>query len=209
MIGLLFNILKNLCLLALAAGAVLPFVGYKLIFDIDAKLISLSIVVVLLLSVLEYTFSKPKVNTKKYTYVNDSMLVRKFVVILFLVVAALIFYFSSEFFAMLVLCISCIVAAELAIVVIKLIGKDFFISVDNEFITVNSTKNTRIYSTSIKEIEYRYESFYIQLKNGKVNLIDTKKIAETDITSFIEEMKQFITRNNVMVNEESRLNLKF
>lgn len=195
--------------MALVLGAILPFIGYKLIFEIDTKFIAIVISTILVLTLLEFQFSKNKTESKKYFYVNDSMLVRKFVFILFLIVASLIFYFSSEFFALLVLCLASIVVSEFVLVIVKLISKDFYISIDTDFLTVHSTKNIRIYASDIKEVEYRYDSFYIQLKGGKNNLIDTKKINKTELELFITSMKNFIMLNNLTINEESKLNLKF
>jgi membrane protein required for colicin V production len=94
---------------------------------------------------------------------------------------------------------------EIISLFVKLRNKLFYAYFEEKSIVFFDDGVKRIYSSHIKEIEYRYNIFYLTLKNDQVRMIETERVeGEEAQKDFVQEFVFWAKTYNLPFTEEAR-----
>ncbi len=82
--------------------------------------------------------------------------------------------------------------------------KVFYIRIFANYIRISLERETVIYASQLKEVEYRYHTFFLKLKNNKVMTIDEGRMKLVDRENFKEKFVLWMLCNRISLTTEAR-----
>lgn len=143
----------------------------------------------IILSLLEYTSAakqdKPKY--KLFVYVTSGMIAKRSIRIGAFIIASAILLFSGLKVLLFGILLFALLIGEVISLVVKLRNKMYYIYFEEKAIVFREDNVKRIFSSHIREIEFRYDIFYLTLNNSQVKIIETDKVGKENQQDFIKE----------------------
>jgi hypothetical protein len=99
----------------------------------------------------------------------------------------------------------CIIIAltELCVSLLKLYRKLCFISIYANYILFSKSVMYKVFASELEKVTFRHGIFYLIHKNGKAD--DIRVVHIDDKPKFLKEMMEWLERNNISLNPESKL----
>lgn len=143
----------------------------------------------IILSLVEYSSAakqeKPK--HKLFVYVTSGMIAKRSIRIGAFIIASAILLFSGLKVLLFGVALLALLIGEVISLFVKLRNKMYYIYFEEKAIVFREDNIKRIFASHIREIEYRYEIFYLTLTNNQVNVIETDKVGKENQQEFIKE----------------------
>ncbi|MGZ3864106.1 MAG: hypothetical protein ACXVPN_13435 [Bacteroidia bacterium] len=179
--------------------------GRKSLFIIQLVLGAIYI----LLSVIEFTqqIKKADMPNERFSYLPFSFLSGKFIKIGAFTIAAVILLMSGSRLVFLGGILLMVLAGDILAFSLRVSKRAYFVSLFNDHLLFTMDHETKIFASQVKEVEYRYGIFYLQLNNNKTYSIDISRIERSLKTSFTEKFVMWVVINKLRFTDEARAKL--
>jgi hypothetical protein len=97
--------------------------------------------------------------------------------------------------------------SEILMLFLELKNGNYFIYFDDKAIVVNF-ESKRLFPSHVAEIAFRFDIFYLTLKNNHVRMIMLSKLKEEDVPRFKAEFINWANQNNLPFTQEAKEILK-
>lgn len=163
----------------------------------------------ILLSVVEFTqqIKKAEMPNERFSYLPFSFLSGKFIKIGAFTIAAVILLLSGSSLVFLGGILLIVLIADVLAFLFRVSKRAYFVSLFNDHIIFTLDHDKKVFSEDVKEVEYRYGIFFLQLNNGKTFSIDVSRIEKSLKESFTEKFVLWIVINKLHFTEEARIKL--
>ncbi|MBS1646374.1 MAG: hypothetical protein JST67_03425 [Bacteroidetes bacterium] len=167
-------------------------------------------VLYLFFSVAEFSNALTKMTLPydRFFYMPYSLVSRKLIWLGALSIASAMLWVSSSGFVFLALFLTIIIGADILVFALKVKQKVFYVSLFANYILFSLEQEQKIFASTIDKIEYRYDIFYLNLKDKKTISIITDRLNENQKHIFIEKCTQWILRNKITLTAEAAEKLK-
>lgn len=201
------SLLKNLVLLSLVAVTVTTFLTGLFSWRNLVVIQILAGFVYVFLSCYEYLNAsyKAQLPVKRFAYFPYSFFMFKTLKAFFFFSFAIMLYTSGTRVKYLYIVCIIIGITELLVMFLRYRRKLCFISVYANYLLFSKHIMFKVFANEIASVEFRHGIFYIVLKNSKSHDIRLVNIENKE--EFMLNFNEWLTKNNVQMSEESRLNL--
>ncbi|MCD6065714.1 MAG: hypothetical protein K0S33_540 [Bacteroidetes bacterium] len=151
---------------------------------------------------------KTSKKANSFVYYTPGLLTKKAIRIGGYAIAAGILLFSGIKVLLFGILLLAMLLSELAGLWISLKNDLYFLYFDGKALVFQQDQVSRIFATHIREIEYRYEIFYLTLSNNQVKMVETQKVKESSRADFIKEFVNWALTNDIPFTEEAKGKLK-
>jgi hypothetical protein len=118
-------------------------------------------------------------------------------------IACVVLSFSTTLIFLAGLLVSVLVS-DLLIFLLRLKQKVYYISLFANYVLFSLEEERKVFASQIKTIEYRYEFFYLKLKNNKIYDIDTNRLDKRNKHLFTEKFVRWGLLNRLEFTEEAK-----
>ena len=101
-----------------------------------------------------------------------------------------------------------IIAADILVFVLKVKQKVYYLSLFANYVLVSLEGERKIFASQIESVEYRYDIFYLKLKDKKTISLVTDRLAENQKQIFTEKFVQWAIRNQLEFTAEAKSKLQ-
>jgi hypothetical protein len=164
----------------------------------------------LIFSIAEFSGSLAKMNLPfdRFFYLPYYVISNKLIKLGAYALAAGVLWVSATELVSISVLLFIIIAADLLVFVLRIQQKVYYISLFANYILISLENEQKIFASSIEIIEYRYDIFYLKLKDKKIVLLETERVAENQKEIFTEKFMQWALRNQLPFTEEAKQKLK-
>ena len=143
-----------------------------------------------------------------FVYFTQGMVTKKVIRIGSFMIASGILLFSGLKVMLFGVVLLAMLSGDVAGLLMGLKHRMYYVYFEEKSIVFVEDQVKRIFASHIKEIEYRYEIFYLTLKNDQVRLIEMARIeGEEDRKAFIQEFIFWATTYQLPFTEEAKQKL--
>ena len=101
-----------------------------------------------------------------------------------------------------------IILADLLVFILKVKQKVYYISLFANYVFISLEGDKKIFASQIAEVEYRYDIFYLKLKDKKTVSIITDRLAENQKQIFTQKFAQWVLLNKLEFTAEAKQKLQ-
>jgi hypothetical protein len=206
------NIFKSLvlivlCGLAFSIGVFGYPQGFIALFGIYILAIAYTVLYAVELKDNSFITESP---IERYFYITYGFVAIKAIKLLALLGLSIFFLINGKGLGILGFAILLIFVTDVIAFAYKLYKKSFCIALFANYIYMQLDFNKKIFVNQIQEIEFRYDIFYLVLKDKKVEIIELEKLQNNERAAFKTKFVEWIVRNKINCTEEavSKLNIK-
>ena len=201
-----FVIIKYLFLLAaLSVSVYVLLVKNSFTWNMFYGVTLLSVCYVLV-AVIETFFivKQKKVSGKIFTYFTQGTMSKKAIRIGGFMIASGILLFSGMKVLLFGIVLFSVLLTEIISLWVKLKNKMYYVYFEEKAIVFNDDQVKRIFASHVSEIEYRYNIFYLTLKNDQMRMLDTERVGENERNEFINEFIFWATTYQLPFTDEAK-----
>ena len=206
---LTISLFKQLALLtALVATSSFLFIGVPngktfLLLQIILGVLYLSF------SVAEFSTKMAKMNMPfdRFFYLPYDVVSHKLIRLGAFAIAAGVLWISSSGLMFLASLLFVIIITDLLVFILKVVQKVYYMSLFANYILISLEKEQKIFASQIEMVEYRYDIFYLKLKDKKTIALETDRLLEKQKQIFTEKMVQWVLRNQLEFTAEAKTKL--
>ena len=143
-----------------------------------------------------------------FAYFTPGMVTKRVIRAGAFAIAGLVLVFSGTKVMLFGFPLLAMLLSELSDLLINIKNHSYYLYFDEKAVVLQQDSVKRIYPSHIREIEFRYEIFYLTLNNNQVRLIETEKIDSDRRSAFISQFVDWALRNDVNFTDEAREKLK-
>lgn len=201
-----FVIVKYLFLLSALAMSVYVLAvknSFTWFMFYGVALLSLSYVLVV---VVEFFLAskQAKAAAKVFTYFTQGTMAKKAIRIGAFMIASAILLFSGIKVLLFGIVLIALLITEILNLWAKLKNNMYYIYFEEKALVFNEDGVKRIFASHVSEIEFRYEIFYLTLKNNQIRMIETERVGEKDRKDFIKEFVFWATTYQLNFTGEAK-----
>jgi|ERR1700756_883325 len=101
-----------------------------------------------------------------------------------------------------------IIVADLLVFILKIRQKVYYMSLFANYVLISLEGEQKIFASQINEVEYRYDIFYLKLKDKKTVALETDRLPENQKQIFTEKFVQWALRNQLQFTAEAKTKLE-
>lgn len=163
-----------------------------------------------LVAVIEsfYSVKQKKASGKIFTYFTQGTMSKKAIRIGGFMIASGILLFSGMKVLLFGIVLFSVLLTEILNLWVKLKNKMYYVYFEEKAIVFNDDQVRRIFASHVSEIEYRYNIFYLTLKNDQLRMIDTERVGENERKEFIKEFIFWATTYQLAFTGEAKEKLE-
>lgn len=181
-------------------------------FPAQRTLLALQIglgIVYAFLSVAEFSsrLAKMSLPVDRYYYLPYSIVSGRLIKLGAFAIAAAVLYasYTSLAFLSVILCI--IILSESLVFALKVRQKVFYVSLMANYILISLEQEKKIFASEVNEIEYRYDIFFLTMKDKRARSIEVVRLDKSQQQAFRDKFVQWATRNKLKFTEEAKSKL--
>lgn len=194
----IFVLLKNLALLFLVIANVVfiftNYIGYKqstyLFIGLGAFYLLTSFLEALVLS-------KPQANSKKFNYLTDAYLSKRFIKVITFVCCGVVLLISGSIIKYLAYLCFTIAITDVIITLVRYFGKWSFVAISDDVISISTNKLITLRANEIEKIEFRHGLTYVITKDKNTVTIRTDNMKGE--TEFVNALINWINSNSIIL----------
>jgi hypothetical protein len=203
------NILKSLvlivlCGLAFSIGVFGYPQGFFALFSIYILAIAYTVLYAIELKDNSFITESP---IERYFYITYGFVAIKAIKLFALLGLSIFFLINGKGLSVLGFAILLIFVTDVIAFSYKLYKKSFCIALFANYVYMQLDFNKKIFVNQIKEIEFRYDIFYLVLKDKKVEIIELEKLQSNQREAFKTKFVEWIIRNKINCTEEAIVKL--
>ncbi len=132
----------------------------------------------LVVAVVEFLVEakKDKAAPKVFTYFTQGTIAKKAIRIGAFMIASTILLFSGIKVLLFGIVLIALLITEIVSLWVKLKNNMYYIYFEEKAVVFNEDGVKRIFASHVAEIEFRYEIFYLTLKNNQIRMIETERV---------------------------------
>ena len=167
-------------------------------------------VVYLFLSVAEFSTKLAKMNLPfdRFFYLPYEVISDKTIKVGAFAIAAGVLWVSSSALVFLAGLLFIIIAADVLVFLLKVKQKAYYLSLFANYVLISLEGERKIFVSQIENVEYRYDIFYLKLKDKKTVSLVTDRLAENQKQIFTEKFVQWAVRNQLEFTAEAKQKLQ-
>ncbi len=160
-------------------------------------------------SVAEFSTKMAKMNMPfdRFFYLPYDVISHKLIRLGAFAIAGGVLWISSSGLMFLASLLFIIIAADLLVFILKVVQKVYYMSLFANYVLISLEKEQKIFASQIEMVEYRYDIFYLKLKDKKTVALETDRLLESQKQIFTEKMVQWVLRNQLEFTEEAKVKL--
>jgi hypothetical protein len=160
-------------------------------------------------SVAEFSTKMAKMNMPfdRFFYLPYDVISHKLIRLGAFAIAGGVLWISSSGLMFLAALLFIIIAADLLVFILKVVQKVYYMSLFANYILISLEKEQKIFASHIEMVEYRYDIFYLKLKDKKTVALETDRLLENQKQIFTEKMVQWVLRNQLEFTAEAKVKL--
>lgn len=194
----IFVLLKNLALLFFVIANVVfiftNYIGYKqstyLFIGLGAFYLLTSFLEALVLS-------KPQANSKKFNYLTDAYLSKRFIKVITFVCCGVVLLISGSIIKYLAYLCFTIAITDVIITLVRYFGKWSFVAISDDVISISTNKLITLRANEIEKIEFRHGLTYVITKDKNTVTIRTDNMKGE--TEFVNALINWINSNSIVL----------
>jgi len=101
-----------------------------------------------------------------------------------------------------------IILADVLVFILKVKQKVFYISLFANYVLISLEREHKVFASQIIGVEYRYDIFYLKLKDKKTVSLVTDRLAENQKQIFTQKFVQWVLRNQLEFTAEAKEKLQ-
>jgi len=157
-------------------------------------------------SIIEFVRQLEKTNlpNDRFFYLPLSFLSNKFIKLGAFTIACVILFLSKSNLVFLAGLLLIVILADVLVFLLRINKKVYYISLFANYILFSLEDEKKVFAAHVEHIEYRYEIFYLKLKNRKVYPIQVSRIEKPEQSAFIEKFVLWVVCNKLHFTDEAR-----
>jgi hypothetical protein len=167
-------------------------------------------VVYLFLSVAEFSTKLAKMNMPfdRFFYLPYEVISDKMIKLGAFAIAGGVLWVSSSALVFLAGLLFIMIIADLIVFVLKVVQKVYYVSLFANYVLISLEREHKVFASQIAGVEYRYDIFYLKLKDKKTVSLVTDRLAEGQKQIFTEKFVQWVQRNQLEFTTEAKAKLQ-
>jgi len=163
----------------------------------------------LFFSVAEFSTKLAKMNLPfdRFFYLPYNVISHKIIRLGAFAIAGGVLWVSSSALIFLAGLLFIIIIADVLVFILKIVQKVYYMSLFVNYILISLEGEQKIFASQIESVEYRYDIFYLKLKDKKTVALETDRLAENQKQIFTEKMVQWVLRNQLEFTAEAKAKL--
>ena len=206
---LTFSLLKQITLLA-ALGVTTSYLFFYKPSGNTLLMLQVGLgVLYLFFSVMEFSGKMEKMSLPfdRFFYLPFSVVSDKLIWLGALSIAAVVLFFSQSRLVTLAVLLFIKILADVIVFALKMKRKVYYISLFANYVLISLEHEQKIFASSIESVEFRYDIFYLKLKDKKTASLITDRLSENEKQLFTEKFVQWALQNNLSFTEEAKQKL--
>lgn len=166
-------------------------------------------VLYLFFSVAEFSNKLAKMNLPfdRFFYLPLNVISHKVIRLVAFAIAGAVLWISSSALIFLAALLFIIILSDILVFILKIVQKVYYLSLFANYVLISLEGEQKIFASQIDIVEYRYDIFYLKLKNKKTVALETDRLAENQKQIFTEKMVHWVLRNQLEFTEEAKAKL--
>jgi hypothetical protein len=167
-------------------------------------------VIYLFLSVAEFSTKLAKMSLPfdRFFYLPYEVISDKAIKLGAFAIAGGVLWVSSSALVFLAGLLFIIIAADVLVFLLKIKQKAYYLSLFANYVLISLEGEKKIFASKIESVEYRYDIFYLKLKDKKTVSLVTDRLAENQKQIFTEKFVQWALRNQLEFTAEAKSKLQ-
>ena len=163
----------------------------------------------LFFSVAEFSTKLAKMNLPfdRFFYLPYNVISHKIIRLGAFAIAGGVLWVSSSALIFLAGLLFIIILADVIVFVLKIVQKVYYMSLFANYVLISLEGEQKIFASQIESVEYRYDIFYLKLKDKKTVALETDRLAENQKQIFTEKMVHWVLRNQLEFTAEAKAKL--
>ncbi|MGZ3865324.1 MAG: hypothetical protein ACXVC6_03920 [Bacteroidia bacterium] len=163
----------------------------------------------ILLSVVEFTqqIKKADMPNERFSYLPFSFLSGKFIKIGAFTIAAVILLMSGSNLVFLGGILLIVLIADTLAFLFRISKRAYFVSLFNDYMIFTLDHDTKVFASDVKEVEFRYGVFFLQLNSNKTYSVEISRIEKSLQNSFTEKFVLWAVINKLQFTQEAKAKL--
>ena len=160
-------------------------------------------------SVAEFSTKMAKMNMPfdRFFYLPYDVISHKLIRLGAFAIAGGVLWISSSGLMFLASLLFIIIAADLLVFILKVVQKVYYMSLFANYVLISLEREQKIFASQIEMVEYRYDIFYLKLKDKKTVALETDRLLESQKQIFTEKMVAWVLRNQLEFTAEAKVKL--
>ncbi len=142
---------------------------------------------------------------ERYFYITNGFIALKAIKLLALLGLSIFFLINKNGLGILGFAILLIFVTDTIAFIYKYNKKSYCIALFANYVYFQLDFSKKIFAHQINEVAFRYDIFYLILKDKKVEIIETEKLQSNDRTTFKNHFIEWIVRNKINCSEEAKV----
>ncbi|HEX7414315.1 MAG TPA: hypothetical protein VF411_09765 [Bacteroidia bacterium] len=166
--------------------------------------------VYLFLSVAEFSTKLAKMNLPfdRFFYLPHSVISNKAIRLGAFAIAGGVLWVSSSSLIFLAGLLFIIIASDALVFLLKIKQKIFYLSLFANYVFISLERDRKVFASQIASVEYRYDIFFLTLKDKKTIPIVTDRMAESQKQLFTSTFVAWVLRNKLEFTAEAKVKLQ-
>jgi len=164
----------------------------------------------LFFSVAEFSTKLAKMNLPfdRFFYLPYDVISHKLIRLGAFAIAGGVLWISSSGLMFLAGLLFIIIIADLLVFILKIVQRVYYMSLFANYVLISLEGEKKIFASQIESLEYRYDIFYLKLKDKKTVALETDRLAEGQKQIFTEKFVQWALRNQLEFTVEAKAKLQ-
>ncbi|HXD94830.1 MAG TPA: hypothetical protein VNX01_16600 [Bacteroidia bacterium] len=164
----------------------------------------------LFFSVAEFSTKLAKMNLPfdRFFYLPYDVISHKLIRLGAFAIAGGVLWISSSGLMFLAGLLFIIIIADLLVFILKIVQRVYYMSLFANYVLISLEGEKKIFASQIESVEYRYDIFYLKLKDKKTVALETDRLAEGQKQIFTEKFVQWALRNQLEFTVEAKAKLQ-
>ena len=166
-------------------------------------------VLYLFFSVAEFSTKLAKMNLPfdRFFYLPYNLISHKLIRLGAFAISGGVLWISSSGLKFLAILLFIIILSDVIVFILKIVQKAYYMSLFANYVLISLEGEQKIFASQIESVEYRYDIFYLKLKDKKTVALETDRLFENQKQIFTEKMVQWVMRNQLEFTAEAKAKL--
>lgn len=163
----------------------------------------------LFFSIAEFSTKLAKMNLPfdRFFYLPYNVISHKIIRLGAFAIAGAVLWVSSSALIFLATLLFIIIASDVLVFILKIIQKVYYLSLFANYVLISLEGEQKIFASQIQSVEYRYDIFYLKLKDNKTVALETDRLSVNQKQIFTEKFVQWVLRNQLEFTAEAKAKL--
>jgi|ERR1700761_605011 len=163
----------------------------------------------LFFSVAEFSTRLAKMNLPfdRFFYLPYNVISHKIIRLGAFGIAGGVLWISSSGLIFLAILLFMIIVSDILVFILKIKQRVYYMSLFANYVLISLEGEQKIFASQIESVEYRYDIFFLKLKDKKTVALETDRLTENQKQVFTEKFVQWVLRNQLEFTAEAKAKL--